>query len=293
MYDMFYSGHWQYIQKEQVKLLLKEQDKKYSELFKGQDNKYSELFKEQDKKYSELFKEQDKKYSELFKEQDKKLQLLQEEDKKLQLLQEEDKKLQLLVEQVKKLQLLVEEDKKLQLLKEEDKELQLLIEEDKKLQLLKEEDKKLLQQDKLLQLEEQVKNLQGRLAAAEGDVNAYDDIDWLNKEQNAKVSSILNNPSIKWTEALRKILGTVFGKELLAQSSCVGRRHATYKALDARKLDVVRGIYVYYLYCMYSIYTSGLIFNTYGSNKEITDSKINVIVNSSCTTARRSLKQAN
>ena len=156
MYDMFYLGHWQYeleIQKEQVKLLLKEQDKKYSELFKEQDMKYSELFKEKDKE----------------------------------------------------------------------------------LQLLK----------------EQVNNLQGRLAGAEGDVNANNE---LSREQNTKVSMILTNQSISWRVALRRILEIVFEKELLAQSCCVGRKHATYKGLDARKLDVVRGMYIINLYYIHIIF---------------------------------------
>ena len=158
-------------------------------------------------------------------------------------------------------------------------------------QLLKEQVK---EQDKEMQLfKEQVNQLQDRLVTPQGDVNANNDIDWLSKEQNTKVSMILTNPSNTWKIALRKILETVFGKKLLAQSCSVGRRHATYKALDARKLDEVKGMYIINLLIYIAIHL-GLIFNTYGPNQEseITNETINVIVNSSCSSARRSMKQS-
>ena len=128
-----------------------------------------------------------------------------------------------------------------------------------------EQEKKYLEQEKVLQLlkkqvEEHDKALQLLKDQTPQDVNANDNIDWLSKEQNTEVSMILTNPSISWKVALRKILSTVFGKKLLAQSCSVGRRHATYKALDTRKLDVVRGMYIInlFIYILLYIYRADL-----------------------------------
>ena len=112
-------------------------------------------------------------------------------------------------------------------------------EQKKRLQMSFEE-----QSQKLQILEEQNKKLQDRLTAIEGDVTGNSDIEWLSKEQNAKISNILKQTT-GWRKALSKILVIVFSKETLSQSCSVGKKNAKHKPLDVMKLDVIKSMYVF------------------------------------------------
>ena len=185
-----------------------------NEKFPSYSNQLEVLFDRQAK----WIKKQDKKNSELIKQ-------FEEQNKKLQILEEQNKKSQILFE---------EQNKKLQILEEQNKKSQILFEEqNKKLQIF----------------EERCKRLNNRLSAAEGDVTGNSNsIEWLSREQNAQISSILK-PTVTWSKALNKILTIVFSKKTLSESCSVGKKNAKNKPLDPMKLDVVKSMYIYiYIY---------------------------------------------
>ena len=144
-------------------------------------------------------------------------------------------------------------------------------------------------------LKERMARLEEKLVSTNnGDVMSNDTgIPELNSEQMMVIGMISTNPSIGWKVALRKLLMVVFGEETLAGSCCKGRKNATFQPLDGTKLHAVKGtlqnfnktIYLYFYFTHVAF-----IYRKYGPSQELREETMNIIVNSCCSLARRSLK---
>ena len=67
-------------------------------------------------------------------------------------------------------------------------------------------------------------------------------------EKTTAIRLILNNKTLGWRAALRKVLVVVFGINVLANSCAMGKRNATYSKLDSALLRSIKGIYNYYVH---------------------------------------------
>ena len=98
------------------------------------------------------------------------------------------------------------------------------------------------------ELDERVTALEDKLAEFgpgfidNEDCGEFDGLGALTREQKITIRMMLNNTTIGWKTAMRRIMSIVYGQEILAGSCAVGRKNATYSPLDKTKLDVVKGM---------------------------------------------------
>jgi len=110
----------------------------------------------------------------------------------------------------------------------------------------------------------------------------------LSREQELTVHMILSS-NAGWTVAMRKILVIVFGVDTLAGSCAVGRKNSTTAALSTLKLNAIKGVYNSNEVIIFFIITD-LILTNY-VNEKIKEGEMNIIINSACAGARRTLKK--
>ena len=88
---------------------------------------------------------------------------------------------------------------------------------------------------------------------------------------------------------MRKVLQMTFGTTTLAASCAVGCKNAKTSSLDQEKLEMIKGTQIIVLY-INNYCSSAMICENFSTVTDLKPEMMNVVINSACCGARRSLK---